>query len=369
MPAQAPDYILRRWETLRSRMRAEKVDSLLITDFTDVAYLTDFGGDDSYLFVTEKVVQLVSDSRYQEEIQTDCPWVEMIIRTIPMTTFISDFLKKSGAQRIGFDSLRTTIYLLDALKKECGAGVEFVPLPRFVITQREVKDAREIDLLRKAARIAEKAFRQVRTEVKPGMTEREIAGRLEYLMRIGGADEPAFPSIIAAGPRGSLPHARATDRKIEAQDVILFDWGAYSRKYNSDLTRVTWLGSMPAELRKVYDIVLEAQLAAIAAIAPGKTGQEVDAVARNIIEKAGYKERFGHGLGHGLGRDVHEWPILTYHKDAEKKLAAGNVVTVEPGIYLPGVGGVRIEDDVLVTATGCEVLTDLEKDFAKMQLA
>jgi Xaa-Pro aminopeptidase len=367
MPAQAPDYIRSRWDTLRTRMREKKVDAALITDFTDVAYLTDFGGDDSYLFVTDKAVQLISDSRYEEEIAADCPWVESIMRKVPMAGFAAEFIKKSGAKRVGFDPMRLTVYLAESLRKD--AGVELVELKQFILEQREVKDAREVDLIRKAARIAEKAFREVKKEVKPGMTEREIAGRLEYLMRVGGSDRPAFPTIIAAGPRGSLPHARATDRKVEAKDQILFDWGAYSGKYNSDLTRVTWLGSMPAELRKVYDIVLEAQQAAIAAVAPGKTGKEVDAVARGLIEKAGYKERFGHGLGHGLGRDVHEWPVLTYHKDGEKKLVPGNVVTVEPGIYLPGVGGVRIEDDVLVTPTGHEVLTDLEKDFARMQLA
>jgi Xaa-Pro aminopeptidase len=364
MPPAPPDYVAGRWARLRRTMADKKVDALLVTDFTDVGYLTEFGGDDSYLLIGPEKVQLISDSRFEEEIAADCPWVEAVIRKAPMPGFIAEFVKKSGYRRVGIDPMRVTVFLAETLGKECGAGVELIGLPAAVLEQREVKDAREVELIRSAARIAEKAFRQVRREVKPGMTEREIAGRLEYLMRAGGADEPAFPSIVAAGPRGSLPHARATDRKVAGDDVVLFDWGAYARKYNSDLTRVIRLGSMPAELARVYDVVLEAQQAAIRAIGPGKTGKEIDAVARGIIEKAGYKDRFGHGLGHGLGREVHERPALTYHKEGEKKLAPGNVVTVEPGIYLPGVGGVRIEDDVLVTADGHEVLSDLEKDPA-----
>jgi Xaa-Pro aminopeptidase len=209
--------------------------------------------------------------------------------------------------------------------------------------------------------VAEEAFIAVRRSVRVGTSEREIAARLEYEMRKRGAEAAAFPTIVAEGPNAALPHAVAGERKVRKGSAVLIDWGAVCDFYRSDLTRVLFVGSIPPALRKVYAIVREAQGKAIAAVRPGAVMRDVDAVARRHIERAGYGKAFGHGLGHGIGLDTHEPPRLSWM--SEEKLAAGMVVTVEPGIYLPGVGGVRIEDDVLVTPAGCKVLSRLSKDI------
>jgi Xaa-Pro aminopeptidase len=214
----------------------------------------------------------------------------------------------------------------------------------------------------KALRIAEQAFLAMRETIRVGQTELQMAGRLEYEMKIRGAAMPAFPTICAEGPNSALPHAHPGTRKVKKRSAILFDWGARYRGYNSDLTRMVFVDSIPPKFREIYDIALEAQMAAIEAIQPGRRMCDIDAVARNRIKKAGFGEAFSHGLGHGLGLNVHESPALSWR--SEQELEPGMLVTVEPGIYLPGVGGVRIEDDVLVTENGRRVLSRLSKKLA-----
>ena len=218
-----------------------------------------------------------------------------------------------------------------------------------------------------AIRVAEEAFRAMGKTIRVGQTEIELAARLEYEMKRRGSSSPAFDSIVAVDANAALPHACPGKRKVRRGSMILFDWGATYRFYRSDLTRVVFVGSIPRTIRRIYQIVLEAQQRAIAAIRPGQKMCDVDAVARNHIAEAGYKKEFGHGLGHGLGLDVHEAPALSWRSSEE--LQAGTVVTVEPGIYLPGVGGVRIEDDVLVTPTGCRILSRLTKDLKSAVLS
>ena len=213
--------------------------------------------------------------------------------------------------------------------------------------------------MNKALRNAEEAFLAMRKTIKVGQTEQEMAARLEYEMKLRGASGPSFPTICAEGANSALPHASPGQRKVKRGSAVLFDWGARVNGYCSDLTRMVFVGSIPRKIGEIYEIVLEAQLAAIDAIRPGRRMCDVDAVARKIVTDAGYGERFNHGLGHGLGIDVHEAPSLSWRSKA--KLEPGMLVTAEPGIYLPGIGGVRIEDDVLVTRTGKRVLSKLSK--------
>jgi Xaa-Pro aminopeptidase len=230
-----------------------------------------------------------------------------------------------------------------------------------LLDQRAVKQPMEISAIRQALKIQRQAFRRTLDQLRPGQTENQVAAFLEYQMRLLGADGASFPTIAAADANAALPHAIPGPRKLRRGGILLIDWGARFRGYCGDLTRVVALGKMPPKLREVYKVVLDAQLAAIDAVGPGKRLKDIDAVARCMIEKAGYGEYFGHGLGHGIGLDIHEQPVLS--RRAKGELRPGHVVTVEPGIYLPGVGGVRIEDDVLVTARGRQVLSDLPKSL------
>jgi Xaa-Pro aminopeptidase len=241
------------------------------------------------------------------------------------------------------------------------AEVEIQPTSGLVEQLREIKDAAEIAQLRQAIWYAEKAFGVLRASLTPEKSEKRVADELEYQMRLFGAKGYSFPSIVAAGARAALPHATPTDRPIGESDLLLVDWGASGALYKSDLTRVLVTGKISPKLERVYRVVLKAQQQAIAAIRPGAVAQDVDRVAREAIDRAGFGRYFGHGLGHGLGLEVHEAPRLTARNTAVLK--PGMVVTVEPGIYLPGWGGVRIEDDVLVTRSGCEVLTQVPKQW------
>jgi Xaa-Pro aminopeptidase len=247
-----------------------------------------------------------------------------------------------------------------SLKKKLGKK-HIEPIDDGLLKQRAVKSPDEIKAIRAALAIQQQAFVDLRDVLKPGETERQIAASLEFLMRSAGADGPSFPTIVAADANASLPHAVPGDRKLKAGGSVLIDFGARAHGYCSDLTRVVGLGSMPAKIKEIYKVVLEAQLAAIAAIKPGAKLRDIDAAARDVIVKAGYGPQFGHSTGHGIGLDIHEQPTLAAR--SEGSLEPGHVVTVEPGIYLPGVGGVRIEDDVLVTDKGHTVLSDLPKSL------
>jgi len=236
-----------------------------------------------------------------------------------------------------------------------------------MVNVRKIKDDVEIGIIREAIRIAQEALLSVRHELRPGRTENYIAGLLTFEMRRRGASDASFEPIIGTGPSSSLPHYRPADIDIKRDTFLLIDYGARYQGYCSDITRTFALGTLPAKLTEIYKICLEAQLAAIATLRPGVTTKTADSAARDIIDGAGYKDFFGHGLGHGVGRDIHEMPTLR-RAGGEEELKPGMVITIEPGIYLPGLGGVRIEDDVLITATGCEVLTSLDKTLEGCRL-
>lgn len=353
-----PPHLRVRLRDLRKRIRQWGADALLINRNKDIRYLTGFIGDDSWLIVPAGAskVTVISDFRFQEEIQREAPHVSVKMRQGGLTQELKKLATQKGYRRIAFQANHITVAGHKILAKAIGVK-NLMPVDDGLLAQRAVKDDTEIRAIRRALKIQQEAFRRTVEQIEPGQSEQQIAAHLEYQMRMLGADGCAFPTIVAVGANASLPHAIPGSRKVKKGQIILIDWGAVWNGYCSDLTRVVAVGAMSAKMREVYRIVLEAQRAAIDAIAPGKLLSDIDATARRVIEKAGYGDRFGHSLGHGLGLDVHEQPTLA--SKSKGQLVPGQVVTVEPGIYLPGIGGVRIEDDVLVTARGRRVLSDL----------
>lgn len=354
-------YAARR-DKLRKNLRSAGIDALLITNFTNVTYLTGFTGDDSYLLLLAKDQVVISDPRYTTQLEQECPGIEASIRPpgTGMVETIAKLTKQAKVKKLGIEGTSMTVALRDQIAADLPV-TELVSTSNLVENLRIIKDKEEVAEIRRAIWFAERAFGVLRASLRPERTEKEVADELENQIRLYGGKGCSFQSIIAVGPRAALPHARPTDQKIGADDFVLVDWGADGGLYKSDLTRVLVIGKISPKLERIYRVVLSAQEQAIAAIRPGMTCHDVDLVARTIIGKAGFGRQFGHGLGHGIGLEIHEAPRLAAGQSL--KLEPGMVVTVEPGIYLPGWGGVRIEDDVLVTKTGCEVLTTLDKQW------
>lgn len=362
-----PSFDKRRTR-LRKLVERAQADALLVTKSINVAYLTGFTGDDSYLLVTSAGETLVSDPRYTTQLEEECPGIALTIYGPGkrILSAVADLVRKKKIKRLGIEANSATVALERSLAKAL-PKVEIVATDGLVEELRQVKDAFEIRQTRVACRQAERAFDAVRALMSGEMTELDVAAELEYQARRFGAKALSFPAIVAVGARAALPHANPTARQLKEADFVLIDWGANSGLYVSDLTRIVVTGRISPKLRKIYGVVLKAQLAAIAAVGPGKTCEQIDRVARNIISKAGFGRAFGHGLGHGTGLEIHEAPRLGVGQ--KTKLRPGMIVTVEPGIYLPNWGGVRIEDDVLVTRTGHEVLTDVPKRLDECGLA
>jgi len=336
-----------------------------VTNFTNVTYLTGFTGDDSYLLVCPEGETLISDPRYTTQLGEECPGLDLFIRPpgLTMHKALGKLVRQAKLGQLGAEADSMTLGLRDRISGEL-SKTEIVPLGGLVELLRERKDADEIARIREAVWYAERAFGVLRATLRPEKTEKQVADELEQQMRLFGARGCSFPTIVAAGARAALPHARTTGNPIGNADIVLVDWGADGNLYKSDLTRVLVTGKISPKLERVYGVVLKAQQLAMAAIRPGAVAQEVDAIARGVIAEAGFGRYFGHGLGHGLGLEIHEAPRLA--AKTPTVLRPGMVVTVEPGIYLPGWGGVRIEDDVLVTRTGYEVLTSVPKTLEEM---
>lgn len=363
----ATDRYAARRDRLRKLLRAADVESLLVTDFTNVTYLTGFTGDDSYLLVTRSDQTVISDPRYTTQLEEECHKVELHIRPPgqSMLEGVSRALKGAKVTRLGIEADSMTVAFRERLAERLKT-VELVATSGAVEELRMRKDKEELGEIRQAVGFAQQAFTKIRSALRGDQTEKQVADALENQMRLLGAKGASFPSIVAVGDRAALPHYRPGNRRMADAPLILIDWGAAGRLYMSDLTRVLVTAKIPPKLQRVYGVVLSAQEQAIRAIRPGRTCHEIDAVARGVIEKAGFGRYFGHGLGHGIGLQIHEAPRFT--KNQQVKLEPGMVMTVEPGIYLPGVGGVRIEDDIVVTRGGCEVLTDLPKQWEDAQV-
>jgi len=354
-----------RREKLHRAVAKTGADALLVTNFTNVTYLTGFTGDDSYLLLRPAGDLVFSDSRYTTQLAEECPGLDREIRRsgVSMLETLVKQLRRTRIRRLAIEGDSMTVSLRDRIAGEL-PKLDIHPTSGVVERLRQIKDKDEITQLRQAVELAEKAFGVVRAMLRPETTEKELADELDHQLRLFGAIGCSFPSIVAVGARAALPHATPGDRTIGSADFVLIDWGADGGLYKSDLTRVLVTGRISPKLERVYRVVLNAQRKAIAAIRPNIATDEVDRVARNVIAKAGFGRYFGHGLGHGLGLAVHEMPRLG--PNSSGVLKPGMVVTVEPGIYLPGWGGVRIEDDVLVTRTGHEVLSGVPKRWEEL---
>ena len=372
--SRAKAYLKVRHKRVRDALKELKLDGLLLTHPPDLAYLTNFTGEDSVGLITDKGFYLITDFRYQEQAEMEAGWLDISMREGKMSDAVAKAVKEAKAARVGFEANFTTFGQVDALDramKELKKGangdpreLQLVPLEDVMSNIRKVKDDNEIDLIRKSIVLAEEAFEAVKPEIKAGQTENWLAGQLIAELRARGASGASFPVIVAAGANSSLPHYRPGDKEVTLQkdQPVLIDWGAVYRGYCSDLTRMMMIGRVPSRVKDVYKVVLEAREAAIKFLRPGVTSLQADRVARDVIEAAGFGKEFGHGLGHGIGREIHELPRMSKWAP-EVELHPGMIVTVEPGIYLPGEGGVRIEDDVLITHSGCEVLSSLDRSF------
>lgn len=348
-----------RVDRLRKKMEQKGIEALLVTKPENRAYLSGFDGSAGVLVITSTAAWLVTDFRYVEQATQQAPHLEVVRQGPQLSASLKELVDKGGLKTLAFEKDHLTYSLFDNLKETL--GIELLPQEGLVEGLRMVKDSGELEAIRKAAAMADRAFGRILSLLRPGISEREVALEFEYQMRKVGADGNAFDTIVASGPRSSLPHGHPTQRLLQEGDFVTLDFGAKVQGYCSDCTRTVAIGRVDAEMKAIYDLVLRAQREALAAVRPGKKGKEVDEIARNIIAAAGHGDHFGHGLGHGVGRAVHEGPRLSIA--GEDGLEPGMVVTVEPGVYLPGRGGVRIEDLVVVTADGGEVLSGISKEL------
>lgn len=329
------------------------------SDRASLRYLCGFTGEGA-LVVSAKETVLVTDSRYTEQVGRETAEIRIQEERDWMGAGIVSVLQGLGLERVAIVSKRVTQHWFDATGKL--GGPTLVPEADLVNDLRAVKSPTEIESLRKAARLADDAMARLVPEIRVGMDEAQVALRLEWLMREAGSEGIAFDINVSAGENSALNHYNPVLGRSELRrgDLLLFDFGACVNGYRSDITRTLSVGKPSGQAQAIYDVVLQANLAAIAVARAGATGIEVDAAARDLIKKAGYGDRFGHGLGHGIGLEIHERPALS--PQSKDTLARGMVTTIEPGVYIPGVGGVRIEDDVVITDEGCEVITSFPKD-------
>lgn len=349
-----------RLNRFRELLHKRKLKAALIVNEQNVRYLSGFTGGDSALLITQKRKCLLTDFRYIEEARNSAKGWAVVIKPQGLMEKAAAVAKKLRVRRLAVEPGSMRLTDVRALRKAVrGSAVKFKPEDGMVGELRLIKSAWEVAQIEKGLRIQEAAFEELCRSLRPGITERQAAAKLRYLMVLSGADDQSFESMFQVGSNSSLPHGRPTDRVLSPNAIILMDWGAKVAGYHSDLTRTFFLGTIPPRLRKIHEIVHAAQLQAIAKIAPGVDMADVDKAARDVIRKAGFGKAFGHSTGHGIGLDIHESPSLSTR--AKGALKAGMIVTVEPGIYVPGLGGVRLEDDVLVTERGHRVLSKLKK--------
>jgi Xaa-Pro aminopeptidase len=369
-----------RRDRLARHLAEEGLDVLAVSNPVNVTYLTGFTGDSSVLLLTQDRALLVSDPRYTEQIAEECPGLASHIRPPAQRIFeaVAEVLVGLGCRTVGFESAALSVADFEGLRGLAPA-LDWKGKADRVERLRMVKDPSEIAQIRAAIDVAERAFAAFRALLRPEDPEKDLCDAMEYYVRRCGGSGTAFPPIVAVGERAALPHAPPSARAVGTGGLLLVDWGARAPLYRSDLTRVLdtrktstfsgtgrgGSGEAGPQLEMIYAVVARAQKAAIRAVRPGAIARDVDAAARSAIAEAGYGDYFGHGLGHGIGLDIHEGPAIRANSDTV--LEAGMVFTIEPGIYLPGWGGVRLEDDVLVTPDGCEVLTRVSGDLAALR--
>ncbi len=338
-----------------------KVDALLISAAPNVRYLSGFTGDNGLLLVTPDSQTLFTDPRFTIQAAEECRCEVKTVTKTPLDQAAVQTIRRKRWKRVGFEASRISYEVHQRIAKSLARGVTFVPVGPVVDRLRMVKSDEEIARIRRSVLTNSEAFERVARSIRPGARETAVAAELEYQMRNLGAEKPAFETIVAAGPRSALPHAQPTARRVANDDLLLIDMGACQDGYMSDMTRVLFLGKPGRRMRSMYRAVLEAQLAAIDAVRPGVTAAYVDRAARRVLAAKGLAKEFVHSTGHGLGLEIHEGPRLG--RRDKTRLAAGMVITIEPGAYIRDFGGIRIEDTVLVTKNGCEILTPTSKEL------
>jgi len=350
---------MERVARIRERLQAEGADVFLISNPVNRRYITGFTGSAGLVWISGAKQAILTDFRYVEQVKAECPGWELI-RIESYSDTLDELIKEEGVRTLLFEEEHVTVKQLKEWQERF-SSVDLQGTSGWVEELRMCKAENEIEHIRRAAQIGDEAFAELLPRIKSGLTEREIALELEFLMRKKGASAMSFAPIVASGPQSALPHARPGERILTYGDFVVMDFGCVVNGYCSDMTRTIVIGEPEEQHLVIYDLVLKAQLEALSAVAPGKTGAEVDAIAREIISAGGYGECFGHGLGHSVGLEIHESPRLS--KIDNTVLQPGMVVTVEPGIYVPGFGGVRIEDLVVVTEDGHEILTSTFKEL------
>lgn len=346
-------------EQIRLKMSQADVEAFLVSNPQNWRFVSGFTGDAGVLLITRDDAIIFTDSRYTEQAEQEAPGFT-VIKTVVEKDVVKETIDKLGIRTVAFEKDYMTYARWEKLK-EALSGRTLVGVSGWIEELRAVKSEAEVGYIAKAQSIADEAFARILPLVKPGVTEAELALELEVIIRKLGSDGVAFPFIVVSGARSSLPHGVPTSKRLEVGDFVTFDFGARVNGYCSDMTRTVVVGHASEKHREIYDVVLRAQLAALEAVKPGVPAKEVDLAGRKVIEEAGYGEYFGHGIGHGVGLNVHEKPSVS--RMSEDVLRPGMVITVEPGIYIPGFGGVRIEDLVLVTEGGKNNLTSSRKDL------
>ncbi len=349
-----------KWNELYKKLDENNIDGLLVSKVENRRYLTGFTGSAGMALITPDSKLLVTDFRYTEQAEKQTEEFEVVRQGDKITDTLSDLLKREDIKRLGVESAHISHHQYEEWTEKL-SPVELVSLLDMIEPLRLKKESEEIEKIRKAAQIADEAFAHILGLLKDGAVELEIAAELEYFMKRKGASKASFDTIVASGHRSSLPHGVASDKVMKAGEAVTIDMGAIHDGYCSDMTRTVFLEEVDDKQREIYNIVLEAQLLALKEVRVGKSCVELDKVARDIINERGYKDNFGHGLGHGVGLEVHEGPrVSSQSKDV---LEAGMIITIEPGIYIPDWGGTRIEDLVLVTEEGCEILSNTPKEL------
>lgn len=341
-------------------LAGRKLDAMLIAGGPNLRYLSGFTGDNGQLLVAEGRSILFTDPRFEIQAaqETTC---RVRIAKGPLVPDVVAALRRLGLSRIGYEPARMTCEAFEALRSRLPMRAALQPVGGWIEQVRMVKSPSEVELIRRSVQTNSLAFEQAAARVKVGMKERDLAAELEYRMRRLGAERPSFETIVAGGARSALPHAQPTSARLEEGQLVVVDMGAQQEGYASDMTRMLHMGTPSAKVKRMYRAVLEAQLAGVDAVRAGVPAAKVDAAARRVLRGYGLDRAFVHSTGHGLGLEIHEPPRIG--RRDKTRLAAGMAITIEPGVYLEGFGGIRIEDTVLVTEAGCEILTPTSKDL------
>ncbi|MBF0709227.1 MULTISPECIES: M24 family metallopeptidase [Bacillales] len=350
---------MERIEKLRQSFTEYDIDAMLITSASNRRYISQFTGSSGVVLITEKEAKFVTDFRYMDQAREQAQGFDIVQHKGPIVGEVAKLANELGVKKLGFEETQVTYQVFKAYENKVDGTL--VPINGILEKHRMIKDSSELKVLKEATEIADAAFQHITSYIRTGLTELDVSNELEFFMRKNGATSSSFDIIVASGIRSALPHGVASDKIIGKNELITLDFGAYYKGYCSDITRTVAVGDPGEELKGVYHTVLEAQLKAMEQIKPGMSGKEADALSRDLITSKGFGEYFGHSLGHGVGLEVHEGPSLSTKSDTV--LEPGMVVTVEPGIYLSGKGGVRIEDDTVITETGNETLSHSTKEL------